>query len=84
MQESSSSHSIPHVALSSDSKVPPIAFTATNTSDVSAHSSSTPQFKKKLLTDKSGASSARDVGGHIAKHQSFDYAKSKCRYFVLK
>lgn len=76
MQESSSSHSIPHVALSTDTKVPPISYSASNTSDVNAHASSTPQFKKKLLTDKSGASSARDGGGHIAKHQSFDYAKS--------
>lgn len=77
MQESSSSHSIPHVALTADSKVPPIAYSASNNSEMSAHSSNTPQFKKKLIADKTGASAARESGGHIAKHQSFDYAKSK-------
>ncbi|XP_031618570.1 uncharacterized protein LOC116337810 isoform X4 [Contarinia nasturtii] len=68
MQESSSSHSIPHVALSSDSKAPSISYSTSQTTDISsAQSSSTPQFKKKLLSES---------GSHIAKHQSFDYAKN--------
>lgn len=84
MQESSSSHSIPHVALSSDSKAPSISYSASQTTDMSnAPSSNTPQFKKKLLSEKS--SSARESGGssHIAKHQSFDYAKSMSFVFEL-
>lgn len=76
MQESSSSHSIPHVALLSDPKAPSISYSASHTTDMSnAQSSSTPQFKKKLIPEKS--SSTRESGGsQIAKHQSFDYAKS--------
>lgn len=83
MQESSSSHSIPHVALTTDSKSPSISYSASHTTDMSsAQSSNTPQFKKKLLTDKPQSSSTpRDSGSHIAKHQSFDYAKSE--YFVI-
>lgn len=87
MQESSSSHSIPHVALTSDSKAPSISYSASHTTDInSAPSTTTPQFKKKLLSEKSPSSSARE-SGHIAKHQSFDYAKSaypfRSLYFVL-
>lgn len=78
MQESSSSHSIPHVALSADSKAPSISYSTSHTTDMSsAQSSNTPQFKKKLLTEKSPSSSARESGSHIPKHQSFDYAKSE-------
>lgn len=77
MQESSSSHSIPHVALASDPKAPSISYSTSHTTDMSsAQSSNTPQFKKKLLTEKSPSSSARESGSHIPKHQSFDYAKS--------
>lgn len=69
MQESSSSHSIPHVALSD--KTPSISYSTSHTTDMSsAQSSNTPQFKKKLLSEKSPASSARE------NSQSFDYAKS--------
>lgn len=84
MQESSSSHSIPHVALSTDSKAPSISFSASHTTDISnAQSSNTPQFKKKLLSEKSSA--ARESGGsHIAKHQSFDYAKSKGSFLPVQ
>lgn len=78
MQESSSSHSIPHVALTSDSKAPSISYSASHTTDMnSAPSTNTPQFKKKLISDKSLSPSAgREGSGQIAKHQSFDYAKS--------
>lgn len=86
MQESSSSHSIPHVALSSDSKAPSISYSASHTTDMnSAPSTNTPQFKKKLLTDKTQSSSTpRESGSHIAKHQSFDYAKSTCLYSPIR
>lgn len=43
----------------------------------SAQSSNTPQFKKKLLSEKSPSSTARESGSHIPKHQSFDYSKSQ-------
>lgn len=83
IQESSSSHSIPHVALSSsDAKTPSLSYSVSNAMDVgsfsAAHSSSTPQFKKKLLGDKQTATTSRDnsTNSHIAKHQSFDYSKS--------
>lgn len=83
MQESSSSHSIPHVALSSDSKAPSISYSTSHTTDMSsAQSSNTPQFKKKLLTEKSPSASARESGGHIGKHQSFDYAKSAFSFLL--
>lgn len=89
IQESSSSHSIPHVALSSsDTKTPSLTYSSvSNAMDVgnfsAAHSSSTPQFKKKLLGDKQGVNSARDnsTSSHIAKHQSFDYSKSTITHY---
>lgn len=86
IQESSSSHSIPHVALSSsEAKPPSLAYSIANAMDSgtfsAAHPSGTPQFKKKLLGDKQAASTSRDnnTGSHIAKHQSFDYSKSMSR-----
>lgn len=81
MQESSSSHSIPHVALSSDAKTPSLSYSVSNTMDMgnfsTAHSSGTPQFKKKIFSEKP-TSSLRDSssGGHVVKHQSFDHSKS--------
>lgn len=82
MQESSSSHSIPHVALSSDSKAPSISYSVSNATDMSAHSSNTPQFKKKILAETTSSSSAREAGSHITKHQSFDYTKSMFSCFT--
>lgn len=90
IQESSSSHSIPHVALSSaDAKTPSLSYSVSNAMDVGnfsgAHSSSTPQFKKKMLGDKQTATTSRDdtTSGHIAKHQSFDYSKSRRHSFDI-
>lgn len=78
MQESSSSHSIPHVALSSESKVPAKSFSVSNASDVSVHASGTPQFKKKVLGEQTSSPSS----SHMAKHPSFDYTKSECCHCV--
>lgn len=73
MQESSSSHSIPHVALASESKAPPKSYSAASTADGSVHASSTPQFKKKVLAEQT----ASPGSSHLAKYPSFDYTKSK-------
>lgn len=86
MQESSSSHNIPHVVLPSESKQPSqlLSYSVSNTMDLcnsptTAHSSGTPQFKKKLMSEKHSqpAQGKRESCGSVTKHQSFDYATSK-------
>lgn len=85
LQESSSSHNIPHVALpAADGKhhlnypLQMISYSVSNSSDLCVasptHSASTPQLKKKLTTD---SCTKRESVGSVSKHQSFDYASSK-------
>jgi Rho GTPase-activating protein 39 len=85
LQESSSSHNIPHISLPSPHHSQPsphhqkLSYSASNSSDLAAnnspsHSVSTPQLKKKLNFDKNGSSSRE---GAITKHQSFDYSGSE-------
>uniref|UniRef100_A0A1B0CA40 Rho GTPase-activating protein 39 n=1 Tax=Lutzomyia longipalpis TaxID=7200 RepID=A0A1B0CA40_LUTLO len=80
LQESNSSHNIPHVAMGgSDAKPSPqypkqkLPYSLSNSSDLAgsaspAHSTSTPQLKKKLAGDFATRSSADGT-----KHQSFDF-----------
>lgn len=88
LQESSSSHNIPHVSLpSSESKKSPqfMPYSTSNTLDLcNSSSTSTPQFKKKMFTEASPMTSGmgkRDScgsgSGSVSKHKSFDYASSK-------
>lgn len=91
LQESSSSHNIPHVALpAADGKMhhnypmQMISYSVSNSSDLCVasptHSASTPQLKKKLTTD-TGSGSKRESVGSVSKHQSFDYAASKIFFY---
>lgn len=85
LQESSSSHNIPHVSLpSTETKQSPqiLPYSTSNTLDLcnpsSSHSSNTPQFKKKLFTEAlPPPTSKRESCGSVSKHKSFDYASSK-------
>lgn len=92
LQESSSSHNIPHVALpaASDPKShhsypqQTLPYSLSNSSDLCCvsptHSSSTPQLKKKFSSADSAAAvaSKRIENSSLAtKHQSFDYASGK-------
>lgn len=82
LQESSSSHNIPHISLPSPHHSQPsphhqkLSYSASNSSDLAgnspSHSISTPQLKKKLNLDKTNREAA------VTKHQSFDYSGSKC------
>lgn len=93
LQESSSSHNIPHVILPPEPKQPSqlLSYSASNTMDLcnsptTAHPSGTPQFKKKLISDKHAqqpVQSKRESCGSVTKHQSFDYASSKRPHSLL-
>jgi Rho GTPase-activating protein 39 len=84
LQESSSSHNIPHISLPSPQHSQPsphhqkLSYSASNSSDLAgnspSHSVSTPQLKKKLNLDKNGSTSRE---GAVTKHQSFDYSGSE-------
>ncbi|XP_055705613.1 rho GTPase-activating protein 39 isoform X2 [Phlebotomus papatasi] len=80
LQESNSSHNIPHVAMGGGDTKPSsqypkqkMPYSLSNSSDLAgsaspAHSTSTPQLKKKLTGDFARTST------EATKHQSFDFA----------
>lgn len=85
LQESSSSHNIPHV--SSDSKhlhnfpMQVLPCSVSNSSDLCVisptHGTSTPPVIKKKLPSENAIHSKRESCGSVSKHQSFDYVGSK-------
>ena len=75
IQESSSSHNIPHAALPHQM----ISYSISNSSDLNAgnlsspsHSVNTPQFKKKSINENPKSSKE----GLVSKHESFDYSRN--------
>lgn len=88
LQESNSSHNIPHVAMSGGDTKPSsqypkqkMPYSLSNSSDLAgsaspAHSTSTPQLKKKLTGDFARTST------EATKHQSFDFAGSNSSTFL--
>jgi len=87
LQESSSSHNIPHVSLPDQPKLHPnfpqqiLSYSLSNSSDLAAtnsptHAMPTPQLKKKLSIENSSSLQQRnkDNCGIVSKHQSFDYS----------
>uniref|UniRef100_A0A1L8E4W1 Rho GTPase-activating protein 39 n=1 Tax=Nyssomyia neivai TaxID=330878 RepID=A0A1L8E4W1_9DIPT len=78
LQESNSSHNIPHIAMGGSDAKPQYAkqklpYSLSNSSDLAgstspAHSTSTPQLKKKHMGEFSTRTSVDDT-----KHQSFDF-----------
>lgn len=87
LQESSSSHNIPHVSLPSDSKhahnfpMQVLPCSVSNSSDLCGisptHGTSTPPVIKKKLPSENAIHSKRESCGSVSKHQSFDYVGSK-------
>lgn len=87
LQESSSSHNIPHVSLPSDSKhlhnfpIQVLPCSVSNSSDLCGisptHGTSTPPVIKKKLPSDNAIHSKRESCGSVSKHQSFDYVGSK-------
>ncbi|XP_037910388.1 uncharacterized protein LOC119651103 isoform X1 [Hermetia illucens] len=81
LQESSSSHNIPHVPYGTAEKQQhyphsKLSYSISNSSDLGGlsptHSANTPILKKKLSSESS-IHSKRDSCGGVSKHQSFDY-----------
>ena len=90
LQESSSSHNIPHVALPNEQKhhhnypMQMLSYSVSNSSDLGCvsptHATGTPQLKKKQLPVDTSHSKRESA---VAKHQSFDYAASKGKVLLL-
>lgn len=93
LQESSSSHNIPHVSLPSDSKhmhnfpMQVLPCSVSNSSDLCGisptHAASTPPVIKKKLPSDNAIHSKRESCGSVSKHQSFDYVASKGDILII-